>query len=903
MSQELLLKLRGLYTAPNQFLVPQGALVVAENGVIDENSVFKSRRGQAPVGTTLASGTAFHRIFPFENSLIAHYNSTLAYDPDQNFNWVNYDGTFDAPEEGRRIRDTLANGNLYITTSGGVKKLDELQGTWRDSGAPQGLSSVFTTVTGSTGIILASGTVAYRNLVGYTDAKDNEIVGAPSQRTIITSAPDKQDQSANVSIETAIPDGITTQWFWRFYRSVVLDSLTGDPGDNLQLTKEGFFTQAEIDTGIWTFTDDTPDELLGANLYTNQQEQGILQANDQPPFAKDLTTYKDMTLYANTRSLYNYKDILRGVGEGSFGYLTVSGATTSGNGNITLSGVNDFYGGDTSDIHDGMRVVGSAVISGTTVSGVISSSVFRVTPPPTGTGFLEILELQDSITVAGQSYYAGSSTDFADHQFEAVQDDTPSVNIIYTAQNLVNTINRNPDNEEVYAFYISAENEVPGQILYRARTLAEPVFYLTSTYGAAWLPELPSSGTDQAAVNDIELNRVYISKVSQPEAVPTTNSVPVGKANIGIGRILALRESAIVLKQGDGVWTMTGDSAPLQPIQIDPSVNIIAPETAVVLNNQVFCWTAEGIVTITDAGAEIKSIPIQTDLYEVSSENFPDFASMAFCVPYSSDHQLHFFTPTETSDEVPTQDWVYNFITDGWTNWPISRTCGVINPRDNKLYMGDPITGKIRKERKAYTRLDFADAEISTIIVSSSGTLVTVDSTTGIEDGWTLKQSSRESLIVAVSGTIIEVVDETSWTAGSAIAYEPIRVELAWAPFSGGNPGIVKHYDEATYLFKKADFDTILAGFSSSFNPSITYVELPSSDLSGGWGGRPWGEGAWGEADRREQGIRTWIPRQKRQGLWHNFSLVLEQAFSSFSCVGLSVILEPMSPRFGRPRS
>ena len=46
MAQELKLKIRGLYTHPNDLSeVPDGALAIADNIVIDEESVAASRRG------------------------------------------------------------------------------------------------------------------------------------------------------------------------------------------------------------------------------------------------------------------------------------------------------------------------------------------------------------------------------------------------------------------------------------------------------------------------------------------------------------------------------------------------------------------------------------------------------------------------------------------------------------------------------------------------------------------------------------------------------------------------------------------------------------------------------------------------------------------------------------------
>lgn len=46
-------------------------------------------------------------------------------------------------------------------------------------------------------------------------------------------------------------------------------------------------------------TDTLPDSLLGAGLYTNPQEEGILNANTVPPAARELSTFKGSIIYAN----------------------------------------------------------------------------------------------------------------------------------------------------------------------------------------------------------------------------------------------------------------------------------------------------------------------------------------------------------------------------------------------------------------------------------------------------------------------------------------------------------------------------------------------------------------------------------------------------------------------------
>ena len=85
-------------------------------------------------------------------------------------------------------------------------------------------------------------------------------------------------------------------------------------------------------------------------------------------------------------------------------------------------------------------------------------------------------------------------------------------------------------------------------------------------------------------------------------------------------------------------------------------------------------------------------------------------------------------------------------FTDSWTTWTGTRTCGIINPVDDKLYLGsgDSNYKYIYQERKGFDIFDNADEEFSVTINSSSGTGVTLASTTNIVVGQTLAQSSTK---------------------------------------------------------------------------------------------------------------------------------------------------------------
>jgi len=148
--------------------------------------------------------------------------------------------------------------------------------------------------------------------------------------------------SANVILYITVPEEVNTSYFYQVYRSETVTAIGTDvltdlvPSDELQLVFEGFVAQSEIDAGVVAFEDITPSEFRGANLYTNANSgEGILQANDQPPLATDLSLFKGYTFFSNTktrhRKLLDLLGTVRLSGRGCAmsGFDTITVATTN----------------------------------------------------------------------------------------------------------------------------------------------------------------------------------------------------------------------------------------------------------------------------------------------------------------------------------------------------------------------------------------------------------------------------------------------------------------------------------------------------------------------------------------------------------------------------------------------
>lgn len=236
-----------------------------------------------------------------------------------------------------------------------------------------------------------------------------------------------------------------------------------------------------------------------------------------------------------------------------------------------------------------------------------------------------------------------------------------------------------------------------------------------------------AGGTQGAAINaavsvysenESKSNRVYYSKFQQPEAVPLVNYFDVGASDKEILRIIALRNSLFVFKE-DGLYRISGESAPFQLELFDISFNIIAPDSAAVCNNVIYVWTTQGIQSLTEGGASIISRNIDNIILKTQSSNYTNFKTATWGVGYESDNSYIVYTVSQETDAVATIAYRYSTLTNSWTTFDLSHGAGVVNPADDKLYLAATDVAYIEQERKSFSRLDYADREVGSVISSN----------------------------------------------------------------------------------------------------------------------------------------------------------------------------------------
>jgi hypothetical protein len=225
--------------------------------------------------------------------------------------------------------------------------------------------------------------------------------------------------------------------------------------------------------------------------------------------------------------------------------------------------------------------------------------------------------------------------------------------------------------------------------------------------------------TTSTSSNEQKPNRVYFSKTDIPEAVPLLNFFDVGSKDSEIKRIIPLRDSLFVLKT-EGIYRLSGSNPASFSVSLfDSSSPILAPDSAAVLNNQIYILSTQGIVAIGDGGVDIMSRNIESDIIQPTSNNFPNFSTQAFGLASETDRAYLIFLPTKKDDETATQAFRFNIFTRAWTRWVMSKTCGVVKKSDDRIYFGAADINYIEQERKEFLRSDYADREYEKYIAGS----------------------------------------------------------------------------------------------------------------------------------------------------------------------------------------
>jgi hypothetical protein len=174
--------------------------------------------------------------------------------------------------------------------------------------------------------------------------------------------------------------------------------------------------------------------------------------------------------------------------------------------------------------------------------------------------------------------------------------------------------------------------------------------------GAAFTAQVTSGGSGSSFSPSLDVavsskaeswaNGLAYSKENQPDAVPPVNYIRVGRGDVAIKRIIALRDSLFVFA-ADGIWRVTGtDPSNFNLERFDATFTLLARDTAVVLDDAIYAWGNEGIARITTSGVTL----IDGAIRDIVTQQRIAGVSTAWAVADRLRKRVLFFLPNHSSN-------------------------------------------------------------------------------------------------------------------------------------------------------------------------------------------------------------------------------------------------------------
>jgi len=823
------IKLRGVVCHPNIFSasVREGSLARAESVRIDSENLIEPRRGVpfdgfTPIGTP---GQAFGQLIPYDGVLLAHIGSSI-YRRTAADTWSANSGTFDVPAAGYRIRDVQMQGSLYLAGSTGIRVQDSAAGSslnLPDSRHPplDGRAST----TGSSGFLADTMYVGYRATFYTLGLRMIKHETAPSARVIVQNTAGGA-ATRDVLVRFYLPSSatVTAGTRTKVFRSA---QATAVPSDELQLVYEARLTSTDVSNGYFEFTDSTPDDLRGETIYTAPSQQGAAQANTPPPHVRDIAVFADCLFGAYITSKHRFFLDLIGTsttGAGIRHFTDATVGTTSGNG--ILTGISS-----TTTLRVGMRAKGTGVNALARILSIDSATQVTVSHNSSATATVSV-EFGDVLRIGGVEYFAASATVAGSREFLVSLGGTPSQNIEATAREIEFVVNRDGA-ATMYAFYQSSFEGKPGQLLFEERSINGSSCQFSSTAGTAFSPALPSTDdASQVSSQDVKPDHATVSKSEQPQAHPLGNTIRLG--NTPLKRILALRAALVVLSDVVGLVTGTGPGN-FRYDELDPSIKLIAPETARVVNDAVYCCSNQGIVRITPNGVEIAGREIENEIRRLAK--LASFESVAHAASYESDRAYILFVPTGGADTYAKFAWRLNLFSNDWTHAIVDASCAVVDPVGDTLCIGDSAASLMRRENKTLDFTDYYDGSLPVNITASDGLTVDLTSSANLLVNDVLVQGANVARIDAIDGNALTMRTVQAWANGAATAFRPVDCSIDYLPWHGGDPLVKKVITHITLLFPRAEFGRFTVFFATDFEQNFTHsVTCHPGEFGSDWG-------------------------------------------------------------------
>lgn len=850
---------------------PPGSQSIATNIVIDQKGVAQPRNGQSYWATSSGFTKNPYSITDFRGTII--HNDAVTRTSEYDLSYVSagasfqYTGPFSGVFNPVDYNDpTLATGMkwcqagrvLNFCTNNGPLVLEDPTADPRRSGFAQVPDSITRVLSASegTGWMPYNSSVGYSIVYKYTDMFNVPHKSVPSATSIVTNR--ILAQIGQVS-RTNADDTVTVTLLASFKAGLdVGDTFTLEPGeanfpagtytvvsttgDNVFTYEDGLTTaDAQVNTVVEDF--DTgprpvliqwpaPDYAAIGGVYQIYRSEPITPSTSVPD--PDQYLVAEVAITTVTTPIVYFDTVPDGIPNVPL-YTNPADGEGAGQSNFPPPIYRDIT-----------NFQGQTYFSNTQDEWALNMEMLGV-GPDTGVQDGDTLTISDGVQTVN---FVFTDTPSAG-EVTIVSDGLPDYNILHTTINLITTINDSVL-VGIDCFSNSAIDGVPGKFIVRRNDWG-PQFNVTVSRPESWTPGFKSDSTPVLSSNNRQPNGLYFSKLNQPEAVPVVNFMTVGQPNYFIQRIFGLRNSLIICKSGDGIWSWNGSS--LQQVS---NANIIAPNSACICYNKVWVDTDQGYMEVADiSGCDPISRPVETVINAARQEYLSETFIQGFAVPYETERRIMFYTPVpnDTNTGSVLKAFVYSYATEAWTTSTAPALCGVVGI-DNLLYLGAPgisegLIAHITQERKSYTYNDIADgnfsANILAVIRNPQGGPDIIELDTKIpQRGDGITQGIWRTKIVAHRTDLgdfhYEVLEQIPWLTSGCSIYQAFPVEIQFLPM--GNLMSAKVLTSISSSYKPESFANAFGVTTVWTDQAQWELEIPTSSY--GFGFTPFGEGTFG---------------------------------------------------------
>jgi hypothetical protein len=269
---------------------------------------------------------------------------------------------------------------------------------------------------------------------------------------------------------------------------------------------------------------------------------------------------------------------------------------------------------------------------------------------------------------------------------------------------------------------------------------------------------------------------------------------------------------------------------------------------------------------------------------------YPESAKGAFAVALPTTDEYVLFLPSSTSAVVSAKAYVFNARTTAWTTWEIVASAAAHHLENDLAYIGGlTVSNQVHKERRNYgADWDGYDAAESVTITALTATTITLNASATVAVGDGIMSSAGGTVAKATaasSGTTVTVDSTTGLTTGAASLLHAFASTIEWAPVSERDPLAPKTWQEGLLFFEDlTGIYSVTLGFASEL---VSTFQTFAATLTRGMTAdpRPW---------------RFGLPREASCGSRIRPRIAITQAASRWALTALKLLWEPIGDRVRR---